>query len=278
MDETTAPQVPKSDLPARFKTGVIAGSVTIAILLLAPNFVIALVALILAVIGIFEFDGMFGQKQIRLSMMALIGSAALIGLGALFGGAAGLSTGLLLAALGLFFHYLVFYPAESLSEFQPFGICLFGIIWIPWSFNHLTLVHDLPQGTALLFLLVLIVWTSDIAAYFGGRAFGKMPLAPKISPKKTVEGSICGAVGAAVLSIIFCHYFLEGFGWFAAAFIGISTAVVGQLGDLVESKIKRLCEVKDSGTIFPGHGGVLDRVDGFLTAAPFFFYIMYWIA
>ena len=83
-------------------------------------------------------------------------------------------------------------------------------------------------------------------------------------------------VGSGFVAAVFSVYFIETMGWMMGALVGIVVAAVGQVGDLIESKIKRLCEVKDSGTIFPGHGGVLDRVDGFLTAAPVFYYFMIW--
>ena len=110
------------------------------------------------------------------------------------------------------------------------------------------------------------VWAGDIAAIFAGKAFGKHPLAPKISPKKTVEGSVANLLAAVATA------------WLLGRFLGLSDArslgagvavgILGQAGDLFESWLKRRADVKDSGTLLPGHGGVLDRIDSVLFAAP----------
>lgn len=264
-----------SDLPARFRTAVIAGIPTVILILLPSPFFVGLLAMALVFIGIFEYDGMFTHNQIQMSLLALLGGSFLMSAATILGGQVGLTAALFFVCFGLFLHFLIVYPVESIIKFGPLGISLFGIIWIAWSLNHFTLIKGLPEGTSLVIWLLLIIWVSDTAAYFGGRTFGRTPLAPAISPKKTFEGSICGAVGAGVVSVLMCIYFLSSIHWFWALTIGIVIAIIGQIGDLIESKLKRLCHVKDSGTIFPGHGGVLDRVDGFLTAAPAFYYVMY---
>ncbi len=115
-------------------------------------------------------------------------------------------------------------------------------------------------------LAILPLWGGDTAAYFVGRAFGKTPLAPKISPKKTVEGAVanllaCIAVAAPLGGAI-------GFPWLPSLLCGLAAGVLGQAGDLFESWVKRRADLKDSGTLLPGHGGILDRVDSLLFTAP----------
>ena len=122
----------------------------------------------------------------------------------------------------------------------------------------------------------MIVLT-DSLAYFGGRKFGKTPLAPGISPKKTREGSLCGTVGSMFVGSVIAVNWLE-FSWPTALLLTFLISVLGQVGDLVESKMKRLCGVKDSGKVLPGHGGILDRLDSFLLTTPFFYYWMLLIA
>ncbi len=274
------PEIPlsekKSDLAARVKTAIPAALIVIAILGYAPTFILGIVVMLFAVVGVSEFDKMVLEQKIRLSLLVMLGSGFLLGGGTILGGVFGLIAALLVICLGLFFYYLLMLAPQNLDDLQILGISLFGILWIPWGLNHLTLIKDLPEGTALLFLLVLCIWISDIAAYFGGKSFGRTPLAPSVSPKKTIEGSICGVIGSGVIAALFSFFFVETIGWMMGSIVGMVAAAVGQFGDLIESKIKRLCDVKDSGTIFPGHGGVLDRVDGFLTAAPVFYYFMYW--
>ncbi|MBF0287355.1 MAG: phosphatidate cytidylyltransferase [SAR324 cluster bacterium] len=267
----------KHDLPIRVKTGIPAAVIILGIVLYAPAYVVGIIVLVFVIVGIFEFDNMFGDNQVRLSLIPILGGALLLSAGAVFGGIIGLTTALLLTCTGLFFHLLIIDSPPSIKDLQSLGICLFGVIWIPWSLNHITLIKNFQEGTSLLLLLIFIIWVSDIAAYFGGKTFGRIPLAPAISPKKTLEGSICGVVGAGVIAAGYCLLFVESMGAILGLLVGIFIAAIGQVGDLIESKIKRVCNVKDSGRIFPGHGGVLDRMDSFLTAAPFFCYLMYWI-
>ena len=266
-----------NELVSRVKTALPAALLVIGIMLYVPVFVVGIVVLLLTFVGIYEFDEMLQQK-VRLNLLVMMGSTFFMGGATILGGMMGLMVALVVVSLGLFFYYLLFTTPHNIADLQVLGISLFGILWIPWSLNHLTLIRGLPEGTAFLFLLVLSMWMSDIAAYFGGKSFGRMLLAPSVSPKKTIEGSICGALGAGIVAAVFCFFFIENLGWITGSFVGIGVSLIGQVGDLLESKIKRLCAVKNSGTIFPGHGGMLDRVDGFLTATPVFFYFMSWIS
>ena len=130
-------------------------------------------------------------------------------------------------------------------------------------------LYELKSNAVLVFTLLAIVWGGDTGAYFGGRFFGKHQLAPQKSPKKTWEGAIAG-MATSILAAILVEMFLGPVlgGIFQAIVAGVLCGSLGQLGDLVESVIKRFARVKDSGALFPGHGGFLDRVDGLLVAAP----------
>jgi phosphatidate cytidylyltransferase len=125
---------------------------------------------------------------------------------------------------------------------------------------------DAPRGLGLLLTVILVTWLNDTCAYLVGRAVGRRKLAPAVSPKKTVEGAL-GGIGGAVLTAIAAEaIFGLGLSVGAAALFGLGLALVGQVGDLAESLIKRQAGVKDSGTLIPGHGGVLDRIDAMLFA------------
>ena len=261
-----------SDLSARVKTGfpLAAG---IAILLFTPTFVIGLLVLAIAFIGAQELTGMLAKGNDDenpgiLPEWLLPGTAVLMGLGAL-AGESGLHGALLISAVGWIFYELVFTPKSELAKLSALGFGLFGMVWAVWSVLHITLIKALPEGTALLFYLLLVISFSDIFAYFGGKRFGKSLLAPNISPKKTWEGSFSGVVGGGLVGAVFGELTMSMF-WLYGLMLAMLLAVVGQLGDLVESKIKRLCNVKDSGTLLPGHGGILDRIDGHMLAAPVF--------
>lgn len=134
----------------------------------------------------------------------------------------------------------------------------------------------------LLLLLLVPIWIGDTAAYFVGKAFGKHLLAPAISPKKTWEGAVANLVACTLTAMLMGH--IMNFGlepkmmWYASASVGVSAGILGQFGDLLQSAFKRSAQIKDSGAILPGHGGVLDRLDSFLLASVPASLLLYWLA
>lgn len=149
---------------------------------------------------------------------------------------------------------------------------IFGILYVSWCLSFLIKIRYMDNGIGLFIALMLITKLGDIGAYFFGSRFGKTPLIPHISPKKSVEGAMAG-LASSVLGAFISKPFL-GFDYFYLALLGICMGVLGQLGDLSESLIKRDCEVKDSGSMLPGMGGVLDELDSLIFTAPvFYFYI-----
>ena len=266
-----------SELTKRIRTGIPLAA-GIALVVFAPTFIVGLVVLVLAFIGAQELTAMLAGKEDKTNSTVLLPewmlpvAAVLMGLGAL-GGESGLHAALLISAAGWIIIELVFTPKNELSKFTPLGFGLFGMVWIIWSLAHITLIKELPDGTALLFFLLFVISFSDIFAYFGGKRFGKSMLAPTISPKKTWEGSFFGVVGGGIVGAVFGEITMSMF-WLYGMLLAMVLAVVGQFGDLIESKIKRLCNVKDSGKILPGHGGILDRIDGHMLAAPVFYYLL----
>jgi phosphatidate cytidylyltransferase len=130
----------------------------------------------------------------------------------------------------------------------------------------LVLRNDPDFGFLVMILLFAIVWTTDIFGYFAGRAFGGPKLMPAISPKKTWSGALAGTLGAMVVAVLVAAYF-GSFNRTAIAALALLLSVVSQLGDLLESWIKRRFGAKDASQLIPGHGGVMDRLDGFWAAA-----------
>ncbi len=132
----------------------------------------------------------------------------------------------------------------------------------------------------LTFLVFFAVWASDTFAYYSGRRFGKHPLAPIVSPKKTWEGAIGGAVGAVLVGVVFGLFVFPRFGLdvplIHIAVVSLIGGIVSPLGDLAESRIKRAVGAKDSGRVLPGHGGILDRFDAILVAAPLCYVYLRW--
>ncbi len=137
-------------------------------------------------------------------------------------------------------------------------------------------MNDLPKGDEtgadLVFLLFFVVWSSDTAAYYVGTSFGRRPLAPRVSPKKTVEGAVGGVLGALAAAFVARAWFMQRLSAGDCLFLGLSLGAIGILGDLVESMLKRGAGMKDSASLVPGHGGILDRMDALLYAGPVLYY------
>jgi phosphatidate cytidylyltransferase len=140
-------------------------------------------------------------------------------------------------------------------------------IYVGGCLAAVALVRDFPPTGAWVFLAMALAWGSDTSAYFVGRKFGKTKLAPRISPKKTLEGAAGGLTASVVLAVM-TSFFLPKFGVVDAIALGILGGAAGQAGDLWVSVLKRSSGVKDSGGILPGHGGILDRADALAFTAP----------
>jgi phosphatidate cytidylyltransferase len=138
------------------------------------------------------------------------------------------------------------------------------------------LILSLADGIFWFLLLLFTTLGSDTCAYFIGKRFGKRPLSP-ISPNKTLEGSIGGALGAMLITLPFSFYRPEISTWFFLL-IGLIAGLLGQVGDLFESLLKRKAEVKDSSRLIPGHGGLLDRIDGIIFASPWIYWVGLWLS
>jgi phosphatidate cytidylyltransferase len=155
------------------------------------------------------------------------------------------------------------------------SVTLLGLAWVGLALAHAVLLRDLPHGGGLVFAVLLGTFVGDTGAYLGGRAFGRRPLAPTISPNKTIEGLAIGVV-IATAAVWWAGLSQEWFGGTKGAIMGISIALAAPLGDLFESYLKRDANTKDTGTLFGAHGGALDRLDAILFTAVVGFYV--WLA
>jgi phosphatidate cytidylyltransferase len=169
---------------------------------------------------------------------------------------------------------LTLFTRRPLVESLPSaGISSSAFLLVAFPLSYAVRLHGIRHiGPRLLLFALAIIWASDTVAYFTGRAIGKHPLAPKISPKKTWEGSIAGLLGSLIIAYVF-HYWLTIPLPHLLAMATLGN-IAGQMGDLLESAYKRSAGVKDSGGLLPGHGGILDRIDALILCIPVIWYYL----
>lgn len=158
--------------------------------------------------------------------------------------------------------------SKNKYTFDHISFSVLSLCYVGFGFHYFTLTRFLDDGIYIIFFILFIIWSTDSGAYFVGKSFGKHKLWPQISPKKTVEGAVGGIICAFIIGIIFYTFFpiLDSVTQVMLTILVVSTT--GQLGDFVESAIKRQYSVKDSGNILPGHGGFLDRFDSLIYVMP----------
>ncbi|MBA7620479.1 Phosphatidate cytidylyltransferase [subsurface metagenome] len=167
---------------------------------------------------------------------------------------------LLTSAVILSLIWLLRHPQKE-GAFIGWAWTMAGILYIGWLLSYFVALRGLDDGRDWVFLALFTTFGSDTTAFFVGRALGKHHLAPHISPGKTWEGATAGVFGAIIVSLVLVNLLNLPLGYGGAILLGLLVSVFGQLGDLVESLLKRNMGVKDSGRLIPGHGGFLDRID-----------------
>jgi phosphatidate cytidylyltransferase len=257
----------------RVLSGAVLIALAVAVVWFAPKWLFFAFAFGLGSLATEELFGLARASQLEVSLAAARVATALV----IFSSAVPGSLELFLLTA------LVAVAASSLGAWRggptalaSVAVSLFPALYIGMPIAALIGIRTLG-GPRALFLLMLTVIVSDTAQYYSGRAFGRRPLAPLVSPKKTIEGAIGGAIfGTALFAVV-------GMWWLPvmpAAFrvvLGATLVALGIAGDLFESMLKRSAGVKDSSTLIPGHGGVLDRIDALLFAAPVYYIVLKYV-
>jgi len=182
---------------------------------------------------------------------------------------------LLTSAVVLSLIWLLLRPQKE-GAFVGWTWTIAGIIYIGWLLSYFVALRGLDGGRDLVFFALFATFGSDTAAFLVGRRLGRHQLAPAISPGKTTEGAIAGVFGAIVVGVILVTILNMPIGYGQAILLGFLVSVFGQLGDLVESLLKRNMGVKDSGKLLPGHGGLLDRMDSVVfTGIVVYYYVLF---
>ncbi|MFA8299336.1 MAG: phosphatidate cytidylyltransferase [Hyphomicrobiales bacterium] len=262
-----------NNLVTRTITGIVFAILVIGAIIWNP-FILALLMAIFTFIGSKEYVMLLKNKQIYHKLTPFICSSLIIYIISAFVGLNLLSSSyLFIIPIIAFLYVLISLFNPHARPFEEIGSAIFGFLYVPIPFSMMIWAIDFhPSSGSMNFYTLLgffiILWMNDTFAYLTGSLIGKHKLFPRISPKKTWEGSIGGAVFGLLFAvgIYFTTNTLTIQSWLI---IGLLTVILGSLGDLVESMLKRNANVKDSGAILPGHGGVLDRFDAALFSIPF---------
>ena len=232
-------------------------------------------------IALNEFSRMFSNKGYDISPISIIfnGSIVYLMIGAYANHFVDAKVFLLLMPI-IFIQFIASLYRISKKPFEELGIKVLSVIYISIPFGLFSIVENMDMNgdnqnePVLLMAFFLMVWSSDTFAYLTGSAFGKHRLFERISPKKSWEGSIGGGIITLIIAGVFGFYseIFTPLTWVVLALITVVTAIYG---DLIESQLKRSMEVKDSGSIMPGHGGILDRFDAAIFSIPFYLFLLY---
>jgi phosphatidate cytidylyltransferase len=258
----------------RVLSGAVLIAVAVAIVWFAPPWLFFSAGILIGILAVNELVALARASDLEVSRYSAgIATALVVGSSAAPAGA--LEIYLMTA--------LVAVAASSLGTWRggPHALAsvsatLFPALYIGLPIAALIGIRALG-GARALFLLMLTVIVSDTAQYYSGRAFGRRPLAPVVSPKKTIEGAIGGAVFGTALFALVGTWWLPVVPVAFRALLGLTLVALGIAGDLFESMLKRSAGVKDSSTLIPGHGGILDRIDALLFAAPVYYIVLRYV-
>lgn len=262
-----------------FKTRLLSGILLVIIALatiISGDYVLFFTLLAVSLIGMRELYRAMKVQDEKINLLAAAGylGAVLYYLAVLLDferyGVLAIIFGLVL----LMFVYVFTYPTYEAGQVMP---ALFGIVYVAVMLSFIYLTRELPGGKFHVWLIFLCSWGCDTCAYCVGMLIGKHKMAPKLSPKKSVEGGIGGIAGAALIAVLYAlainHWGNAGVSVASFAIIGAAGGAISQIGDLAASAIKRNHDIKDYGKLIPGHGGILDRFDSIIFTAPIIFYL-----
>lgn len=255
----------------RWLTGVLAVPVLFSLIFFGSPEVFLVLVILLTVAGAAEYSTMIYREKIQWERAAGFASAVLMPAAAYLGG---LPLLLALITLGFLIFFILFLrnPGEAPFDLAPLNKAVFGLLYIPLTMAHLVLIRHFPDGVLWIFFMIVIAFAGDITAFYVGRQFGRKKLLPNVSAGKTTAGTLGSVAGSVLGCVIFKALLLPEIAMIHAVVLAFVGNILGELGDLCESVIKRSAGVKDSGFLFPGHGGVLDRLDCILFIAPYLYY------
>lgn len=246
--------------------------------LYAGAFWLCLAASLIILVAVLEYNNFkLTDKRDALGDALGVAGAVVVPFAAFVIGDKALLPVVILSTFVFFIHGIALRTGELKDAALGVALKTLGLVYIALPVTFLFLIAALePHGRLWLLFLLIVIWANDTFAYFTGRLIGKQKLSPEISPGKTVEGAAGGLIGGAIAAYVFNYYVHLAAAAHWILVLSIVIGVVGIFGDLAESLLKRSAGVKDSGSLIPGHGGILDRIDSLLFPAPFLYYFILW--
>ena len=264
----------------RIISAVVATLIVIGLIYFFREAGVGILAAIIAVLSLAEFAAIVfsGKNYQSTRWVFVIVGMAIFGLGFYYSGF--LLPGISIGMIVMMAAHLIAAKNEKLSLQElaaHTGLSVWGLVYAAVSPLYIYFLAIAAPNLLWFFFTAVVVFSGDIAAYFFGVRFGKTRLYPRISPKKSVEGAIASVFASVVAGIAFKLVFIPDLALFWALAISLCLSVAAQTGDLCESLLKRAYNAKDSGTIMPGHGGILDRLDGVFFAVPVVYVFIIWL-
>lgn len=255
----------------RWLTGIIIVPVLLLIIFFGSREIFAAIIILVTLGGVWEYNNMvFGKGFVREKLEGMF-FAVIIPVIAVTGNHQYMLAALVFSVLSVF---IIFVLCLRETPFDVWSVAkvIFGIMYIPFLMSYFIALRMMDKGVVWIVFVLVLAFIGDIAALYVGKYFGKHKLVPLVSPGKTVEGLVGLVAGSTIACLIFAHFFLPGISLMKIAILAFTGSMIGQLGDICESALKRNYGLKDASSLLPGHGGILDRLDCLIFIAPYVYY------
>ncbi|MGD9503565.1 MAG: phosphatidate cytidylyltransferase [Syntrophobacteraceae bacterium] len=262
----------------RLATGGLLAVPLMATLSFGPMWSWLLLVALVGSLGLWELQRLFFPDGLPVKWQVFHICVGLLFPAAAFAGGPGGLLGALLAAVLSGLVFILLHSPLDANGVNRIALLTLGWVYVPFNLSYALLLGSGSQGRAWVYFIIFLIAAGDIGAYYSGRKWGRIRLYPDVSPKKTVEGSIGGALASVATGVLFGMAFLGGPKPVEFLLLSLILAIVGQVGDLIESMIKRVSGRKDSSRMLPGHGGILDRLDSLLFVFPSTWCFLQWLA